>query len=102
MPSRMRPVEGFEQTRLSAVSDNPTLAICPCGMVEYHPVQAKLASSCTTKVIYFELNPNAITVGQLTSKKIVETASKNPVKLLVTGSALPHLDDGSLLYLSTD
>src|SRR6516225_1734590 len=45
MPCMMKPVLGFEQTKLRAVSVRPTLAICPCGIVLYHPVHAKLQSS---------------------------------------------------------
>src|SRR5580704_7119998 len=85
------PVDGLEQTRLSAVSDKPTLAICPCGMVEYQPVHAKFASSCTTKVIYLELKPIAVPCGQFRSKNSGVSPSRRPRKPLLTGSSFPHL-----------
>src|SRR5215469_2041757 len=95
------PVDGLLHTRLSAVSDKPTDAIWPCGIVEYHPVQAKLASSCITSVIYFELKPKAVPTGQLRSKKRGVSPNSKPRKPELTGSSLPQRLDGSLLYLST-
>src|SRR5215472_18332341 len=97
MPWICRPVLGLEHTRFKAVRLRPTLAICPCGMVEYHPVQAKFASSCTTRVMYFELNPNAVPVGQFRSKNIGVSPNSKPRKPEFTGSSLPHRELGSLL-----
>lgn len=97
MPWICIPVEGLLHTRLSAVKLRPTLAICPCGIVLYHPVQAKLASSCTTKVMYLELKPYAVPCGQFKSKNSGVSPSSRPRNPLFTGSSLPHLDDGSLL-----
>src|SRR5580704_9701206 len=91
------PVDGLEQTRLSAVIERPTLAICPCGMVEYQPVHAKFASSCTTNVMYLLLKPYAVPWGQLRSKKIGVSPNRSPRKPLLTGSSLPHREEGSLL-----
>src|SRR5262245_6460279 len=97
MPVMITPVEGLLHTRLSAVNVRPTLAICPCGMVLYQPVQAKFASSWITNVMYLLLNPKAVPTGQLRSKNIGVSPRRRPRNPEFTGSSLPHLLDGSLL-----
>src|SRR3974390_3856659 len=90
MPCRMMPVDGLEHTSCNAVRVRPTEAICPCGMVEYQPGQAKLASSWITSVMYLELKPTPMPLGMLRSKKIGVSPSSRPRKPELTGSSLPH------------